>query len=72
LKINFLLFFFIKSEQIEQKELMKVIKGKDVERRLLKKDEIDAIFCAITACLYYFGKTKEIGDETGRIVIPSL
>jgi len=46
--------FYNKSEQIEQKELMKVIKGKDVERRLLKKDEIDAIFCAITACLYYF------------------
>jgi len=65
-----ILGFYNKSKEIEQKELMKVIK--DIDKRLLKKDEIDAIFCAITAYLYYFGKTTETGDETGKVVIPHI
>ncbi len=65
-----ILGFHNKSREVEQKELMKVIKG--IDRRLLKKDEIDAIFCAITAYLYYFSKTTEVGDETGKVMMPSL
>jgi len=38
----------------------------------LKKDEIDAIFCAITAYLYYFNKTTEVGDETGKVIVPLI
>lgn len=65
-----ILGFYNKSREVEQKELIKVIKG--IDKRVLKKDEIDAIFCAITAYLYYFGKTTEVGDKTGKVVVPSL
>lgn len=42
------------------------------EKRLLSKDEIDAISAAITGYLHLQGKTKEVGDEEGRIVIPEV
>ncbi|OQX18862.1 MAG: hypothetical protein BWK75_06180 [Candidatus Altiarchaeales archaeon A3] len=65
-----ILGFHNKSREVEQKELIKVIKG--IDKRLLKKDEIDAIFCAITAYLYYFSKTTEVGDETGKVIVPKI
>lgn len=54
----------------EQKKLMKVFKG--IDNKILKKDEIDAIFCAITAYLHYLNKTVEIGDEEGKVIIPKI
>ncbi|NCN65588.1 MAG: DUF429 domain-containing protein [Candidatus Altiarchaeum hamiconexum] len=65
-----ILGFHNKSRTAEQKELIKVIKG--IDKRLLKKDEIDAVFCAITAYLYYFGKATEVGDERGKVLIPKI
>jgi predicted nuclease with RNAse H fold len=44
----------------------------DLERRILSRDEIDAIFAALTAYLYTTGSTEEAGDESGRIVIPKV
>lgn len=47
------------------------LKG-DVCKRSLTKDEIDAISAAITAELHLLGKTREVGGEDGRIVIPAI
>jgi hypothetical protein len=44
----------------------------DINRRLLIKDELDAISAAVTAYLHLMGQTKTIGDESGSIVIPSV
>ncbi|MBS3777730.1 MAG: DUF429 domain-containing protein [Candidatus Thermoplasmatota archaeon] len=34
------------------------------------KHEYDAYICSLTAKLYHLGKTKQVGDEQGVIVIP--
>jgi uncharacterized protein len=44
----------------------------DLERRILSRDEIDAIFAALTAYLYTTGSTEEAGDEKGKIIIPKV
>lgn len=65
-----ILGFYNKDTLKEQKNLMKIFKG--IDNKILKKDEIDAIFCAITAYLYYLNKTVEIGDEEGKVIIPKV
>ncbi|MFN3527906.1 MAG: DUF429 domain-containing protein [Candidatus Altarchaeaceae archaeon] len=65
-----ILGFYDKDRFKEQKKLMKIFKG--IDERILKKDEIDAIFCAITAYLHYLNKTIEIGDEEGIVIIPKV
>lgn len=65
-----ILGFYNKRKEAEQKELMKMVKG--INKKLLKKHEIDAIFCAITAYLHHIGKTMEVGDENGKIIIPKI
>ena len=59
-------------EAKEQKELLKLnIKG-DTEQRFLSRDELDAVSAAITAYLHLQGKTRSVGDDEGRIIIPKL
>lgn len=55
-----------------QKKLLKMgLKG-DVEKRMLTKDEIDAISAAITAYFHLQRLTKKVGDaREGQIVIPN-
>ena len=55
----------------QQKRLLSMgIRG-DLERRVLTKDEIDAVTAALTGYLYLKGKTKEVGIEA-RIIIPKV
>jgi len=55
-----------------QKALLKMdIKG-DIENRALTKDEVDSITAAITGYLYLEGKTQEVGDEEGTIIVPKI
>lgn len=65
-----ILGFYHKDNSEEQKRLMKIFS--EIENKRLKKDEIDAIFCAMTAYLHYIGKTIEIGDDEGKILIPKI
>jgi uncharacterized protein len=44
----------------------------DLERRILSRDEIDAIFAALTAYLHTTGSTEEVGDEGGKIILPKV
>ena len=55
-----------------QKALLAMdIKG-DIEHRQLTKDEVDSITAAITGYLYLEGKTQEVGDEEGIIIVPKV
>jgi predicted nuclease with RNAse H fold len=55
-----------------QKALLAMdIKG-DIENRALTKDEVDSITAAITGYLYLGGKTQEVGDEEGTIIVPKI
>ncbi|MBM3309510.1 MAG: DUF429 domain-containing protein [Candidatus Altiarchaeales archaeon] len=55
-----------------QKNLLSLSLDGDVNKRLLIKDELDAISAAVTAYLHLLGQTKVVGDEAGFIVIPSV
>lgn len=67
-----ILGFYDPSEKIIQKRLIEAKISGDVDKRFLTKDELDAIFAAITGYLYMNGSTREVGDDAGRIVIPNL
>lgn len=67
-----ILGLYAKSEREMQKNLLNSrIKG-DVEKRFLSKDELDAIFAAITGYLHIKGSTEIVGDDAGKIVIPKV
>lgn len=67
-----ILGFYAATEKEMQRQLLNAkIKG-DVEKRFLNKDELDAIFAAITGYLYLNNSTESIGDEEGTIVIPKV
>jgi len=56
-----------------QKELLKWIRNlTPPEKRLYSSHILDAILCAYTAYCRWRGNYQEIGDEEGRIVIPSF
>jgi predicted nuclease with RNAse H fold len=61
-----------KSEKETQRRMLESNITGDIERRMLSKDEIDAVSCAITAYLYSVGATDEVGDESGKIIIPKV
>lgn len=65
-----ILGYYDKSPRNVQKKLIGKFTG--VDKRNLSKDELDAIFAAITAYLYFEKKTKEVGDEKGKIIIPEV
>lgn len=67
-----ILGFYDQNERNMQKNLMNSGLWGDIQKRILTKDEIDAIFSALTAYLYLHGSTEEIGDEGGKIVIPKI
>jgi predicted nuclease with RNAse H fold len=55
-----------------QKKLLSLNLSGDASNRLLSRDELDAVFAAITGLLYLIGQTKEVGDEEGKIIIPEV
>lgn len=67
-----ILGFHNKKETVMQKNLIKSGIEGDVGRRFLTKDELDAIFAAMTACLYLNGSTEAVGDDKGNIIIPKV
>lgn len=67
-----ILGFYDKKDANMQKKLIDAgIKG-DTEKRMLVKDELDAIFAAMTAYLRLKNATVEVGDAGGKIVIPKV
>lgn len=67
-----ILGLYDKNEKAMQKKLLEVgIRG-DLEKRFLSKDEIDAIFAALTGFLYVMGDFKEVGNKEGKIIIPKI
>jgi predicted nuclease with RNAse H fold len=67
-----ILGFHDKDEKITQRRMLESNLTGDIERRMLSKDEIDSISCALTAYLHSVGATEEIGDESGKIIIPKV
>jgi predicted nuclease with RNAse H fold len=64
---------FHDAKEIEmQKKLMNSGLVGDLQNRFLTKDELDAIFAAITGYLYLNNSTESVGDESGTIVIPKV
>lgn len=55
-----------------QKALLKMGLTGDVGRRVLSKDEVDAVTAALTGALHVQEKTAEVGDEEGKIIIPKV
>jgi len=61
-----------KTEKGMQKNLLNANIRGDIEKKLLSKDELDAVFAAITGYLYLKNSTKSVGDEKGKIIIPKV
>lgn len=55
-----------------QKNMMSLDLSGDLNQRLLVRDELDAISCAVTAYLHLLGQTNEVGDDRGRVVVPKV
>lgn len=65
-----LLGVYNKDDFSMQKNLMSLDISGDINRKIMSRDELDAIICAMTAYLHLGGSTKTVGDESGSIVIP--
>ena len=61
-----------KKEFPMQKNMLSLGLNGDTNKRLLIKDELDAILAAVTAYLHVVGQTKDVGDESGKVVIPQV
>lgn len=55
-----------------QKALLKLGIVGDIGTKDMNKDEVDSIIAAITGYLYLEGKTQEIGDEEGVVIVPKI
>jgi len=67
-----ILGFYEKDENAMQKHLMDANLEGDIQRRMLKKDELDAVSSALTAYLHYSGASEEVGDAAGKIIVPKV
>ncbi len=67
-----ILGFYDADDRAIQKKLLAAGLCGDLEKRMLTKDEIDAVFAALTAYLHYDGKSEEVGGATGKIIIPKI
>jgi predicted nuclease with RNAse H fold len=61
-----------KEDFICQKKLLALDLEGDPNNRILTRDELDAVFAAITGFLHIKGQTKAVGDEEGTIIIPNV
>ena len=55
-----------------QKKLLSLDLSGDPNARLLSRDELDAVFAAMTGFLHLIGQTKAVGGEDGTIIIPDV
>jgi len=67
-----ILGYYDKNNQVIQKNLLSSGLSGDIEKRFLSRDELDAVFSAITAFLHLKKTTQEVGDAEGRIIIPQV
>lgn len=67
-----ILGFYDRDNQVVQKNLLSSGLSGDIEKRFLSRDELDAVFSAITAFLHLKNSTEEVGDDEGRIIIPKV
>ena len=67
-----ILGLYSQNEMESYKNLLSAGLDGDVQRRLLTKDEMDAVYAALTAYLYATGATEKVGDSAGEIVIPKV
>lgn len=67
-----ILGLYAKTEKEMQKNLLNADIRGSTEKKFLNKDELDAIFAAITAYLYTENLVDFIGDEKGKIAIPKV
>jgi predicted nuclease with RNAse H fold len=67
-----ILGLYDEEESSVQRMLLAIGLCGDLERRILSRDEIDAIYAALTAYLYTTGSTEEAGDERGKIIAPKV
>lgn len=67
-----LLGYYSKDELEVQRMLLSAKLRGDIEKRVMRKDELDAIFAAITAYLHFHNMTESVGDEEGVIVVPRV
>jgi hypothetical protein len=54
--------------RVYNKDYIKVSKALNIEAK--NKHELDAYLCALTGKLFLQGKTIEVGDEEGKIILP--
>ncbi|MFH1721889.1 MAG: hypothetical protein ABH950_04715 [Candidatus Altiarchaeota archaeon] len=55
-----------------QKKLLSVNLSGDITERYLSRDELDAVYAAITAYLHLEGQTSEVGETDGKVIIPKI
>lgn len=55
-----------------QKKLLSLDLSGDPNERMLTRDELDAIFAAITGYLHLLGQSREVGGLDGKIIIPDV
>lgn len=67
-----ILGFYDTDERSMQRKLLSAGLSGDLEKRMLSKDELDAVFAALTAYLHCDGKSEEVGDANGKITIPRI
>ena len=67
-----ILGFYDATESNMQRKLLSAGLSGDLEKRMLSKDELDAIFAALTAYLHHDGKSEGVGDANGKITIPRV
>jgi uncharacterized protein len=67
-----ILGLYHEEESSVQRMLLAIGLQGDLERRILSRDEIDAIFAALTAYLYTTGSTEDVGDERGIVALPKV
>ncbi len=66
-----ILGFYDKTDIEMQKRLARMLGG-ELTDRVMKRDELDGISAALTAFLHLQGKTEEVGDEEGKIIVPKV
>lgn len=54
-----------------QKKLAQMLGG-ELKERIMKKDELDAISAALAGYFHLKGKSIEIGDDEGTIILPKV
>jgi len=55
-----------------QKNMMALGLQGDMNGKILSRDELDAVLAAITGYLYLERQTREVGDESGVVVVPEV